>query len=86
MDVFQKITLTEREVAFVRFVCEGYSAKRAAIEAGYAGATAPHLMRMPRIIAAIQACGDNARAALQKVAERKPRRAVSRDTSESIAA
>lgn len=72
MKVSQVVELPEREVSFVRFVCEGYAPARAATMAGYSIATAPGLMRKPRVVAAILACATNATAALEKVERRKP--------------
>jgi hypothetical protein len=83
MKVTQEIELTEREVAFVRAICEGFAPSAAGVKAGYSVASAPALMRKPRIIAAILACAENAKAALQKVADRKAYGSASRDTAEA---
>jgi hypothetical protein len=85
MKVLQEIELTSQEVAFVRAICEGLVPSAAAPMAGFHTSTAPHLMRKPRILAAILACAENAKAALAKIEARKEYGA-SRDPSEGASA
>jgi phage terminase small subunit len=73
MQVSQVVELPEREAEFVRYiVIDGMAPTNAAKAAGYCIGTASHLLRRPRVLAALLAATTNAKRALDKVDTRKP--------------
>jgi hypothetical protein len=72
MIVRAEIELPIKELNFVRALSEGWPASRAAEIAGYAACHAVYLLRKPRVIAALRAIYEGAKAHLEAIEHRKP--------------
>jgi phage terminase small subunit len=79
LKVYAFVELTPREEKFVLAIaCYGYSATRAAVEAGYSISAPRILLAKPHIQAALHDISENAAACLEKFSRRQARRAERR--------